>query len=255
MRKKIIGNKDNSQIYESDREDVVRYMKATGKKKIYESDWLELARYGFIQNVYPEFAKEQKEIEKDIRKFHKAEDIKAFNESCMKFEHLSWIGYFIMGEYKKIFELSLNSSRFFQYHLTISDCFSIYYWISDNLVSFMMNNEISKYNSHDVIVYVYDIERKKLDSVFEEFLKKFTAGKSENNGPISETIEQMIRKNKLLPDLDPVTKKYTTSGSTPDTIAWLKLNNLHKVFPPKLFNVMINTKCKPWIIEKYYRDL
>jgi hypothetical protein len=59
----------------------------------------------------------------------------------------------------------------------------------------------------------------------------------------------------LLPNPDPVTKKYTASGSTPDIIAWLKLNNLEKVFPPKLFDAMINTKCKPWIIEKYYRDI
>jgi len=65
----------------------------------------------------------------------------------------------------------------------------------------------------------------------------------------------MIRKNKLLPDPDLVTKKYTTSGSTPDTIAWLKLKNLHKVFPPKLFHAMINTKCKSWIIKKYYWDI
>jgi hypothetical protein len=234
MRKKTKSDNDNSQFY--------------------ESDWLELARQGFMQTGYEEVIKKQEELEKEIKKFHKAENIKAFNESCEKLEHLSLLTRFILGEYKKIFEQAISSSNLFQYHMTISDCFSVYCWISDNLVSFMLNNKDIKI-SHDVIVYVYNLERKKLDTAFEEFLKDFLAGKSENNVPISETIEYMIRKNKLLPNPDPISKKYTTSESTPEIIAWLKLKNLHEVFPPKLFSAMINTKCKPWIIKKYYRDI
>jgi hypothetical protein len=73
--------------------------------------------------------------------------------------------------------------------------------------------------------------------------------------PVSETIEVMIRKNILLPEPDPETGKYIQSGSTPSTVAWIKLNNLTEQFPPRLFSAMIKTKCKPWIIEKYYRDM
>jgi hypothetical protein len=72
---------------------------------------------------------------------------------------------------------------------------------------------------------------------------------------ISETIEIMIRKNVLLPEPNPETGKYITSGSTPDAIAWIKLNDMKKKFPPKLFNAMIETKCEPETVEKYYRDL
>lgn len=86
-------------------------------------------------------------------------------------------------------------------------------------------------------------------------LDSFNAGNPENKDPVSETIEFMIKKNILLPDPDPETGKYITSGSTPETVAWIKLNNLRREFPPKLFYAMIKTKCKPWIIEKYYRDM
>jgi len=222
--------------------------------QFHESDWLELVRCSFRQNDLKEIREEQEKLEKDIIKFNEDQNMKAFEEACNKLDLSSCLVYFMLGEYEEIFRLLLINAKFFKHHLTVSDCFYTYCWISDCLVSFMLTNSDIKI-SHDVIVDTYDRERKKLDSVFEAFIKEFTAGNPENNGPLSETIEHMIRKNKLLPEPDPETKKYTASGSIPETIAWLKLNNLQKVFPPKLFNAMINTKCKPWIIAKYYRDI
>jgi hypothetical protein len=250
MGKKTTGNKNDSKF----------------KDGFYECDWLEFMRYNFIQNTLPEIIKDQEKIGKDIKNFHKADKWDAFVESCKKYTHIWCLTYFILGEYKKVFESAQDTSKMFGYHLTIPDYFYTYCWLSDNLVSFTLNNkDISELISHDFIVSAFDIERKKIDVIFEGFLKELTADTeptkefpnngTENKGPVSETIELLIRKNKLLPKPDPETGLYTQSGSTPDTVAWIKLNNLRNIFPPKLFHAMIKTNCKPWIIEKYYRDL
>ena len=237
MRKKTMVDKDNTQY-----------------SQYHECDALDLIRQGFRQGGSALVEKDREKVEKDIRKFHDAGDVEAFYKSCQEFERLTCHIYFILGEYEKIFERLLYSQKFFHYSLTVSDCFYTYCWISDSLISFILNNKDIKI-SHNVIVDIYDQERKKLNSVFEEFLKKFTVIEPENNGPVSETIEYLIKKNKLLPEPDPITKKYIATGSTPDIVAWIKLNNLHDVFPPALFHAMINTKCKERIIKKYYRDM
>jgi hypothetical protein len=72
---------------------------------------------------------------------------------------------------------------------------------------------------------------------------------------VPETIELMIRKGVLLPTPDPVTGKYIPRSSIPETVAWIKLNGLQSTFNHKLFSATIRSKCKPWIIQKYYRDV
>jgi hypothetical protein len=68
-------------------------------------------------------------------------------------------------------------------------------------------------------------------------------------------IESMIRESIIMPEPDPKTEKYIPLGSIPDTISWVKLKNHKKKFPPKLFDMMIKSKCSLRTIEKYYRDL
>jgi hypothetical protein len=91
----------------------------------------------------------------------------------------------------------------------------------------------------------------------EKYLPKNIPAKALKNSAdiIPKTIELMIREGVLLPTPDPVTGKYIPRDSTPETVAWIKLNDLQREFNHKLFYAMIQSKCKPWIIQKYYRDV
>jgi hypothetical protein len=111
----------------------------------------------------------------------------------------------------------------------------------------------------------FEDRHKKLELIFLQYGKKIIENTdfpkkelskniTETKSHVSETIELMIRKNILLPKPDPETGQYIPSGSTPDTVAWVKMNGLCKKFPHKLFHAVIKTNYKPWIIAKYYRD-
>jgi hypothetical protein len=91
----------------------------------------------------------------------------------------------------------------------------------------------------------------------EKYLPENIPAKVLGNRPaiVPEAIELMILKGVLLPTPDPVTGKYIPVGSIPDTVAWIKLNDLQKIFNHRMFSARIQSKCKLWIIQKYYRDV
>jgi len=224
--------------------------------KFNESNWLEVFRDDFIQTCFDELMAERKKLGEKIVNLNNAGEEEALYEAMSIYEDINMFIFIIMGDYIKAFDYALKGYKVLcNYNMTASDCFALYCKISDYLPYFILQSDKGKKISYDVLVLTYITERKKLDSDFEECLKKLTVEKHDNNNPVSETIELMIKNNKLLPKPNPATGKYITSDTTPWTIKWLKAKNLHSVFPAKLFDAMIETKCKPEIIKKYYRDL
>jgi hypothetical protein len=139
-------------------------------------DWLEIQREYFRQNDLTEIIKDQKKLEKDLMISNEAGNMKEADISIKKLTLLCCLIDIMLGDYKNIFELFVSTAKLYKCPWTISDCFWAYCWVSDYLVSYVLDNEdLTKSISHDEIVYTYDVERKKLNGIFEEFIKEFTA--------------------------------------------------------------------------------
>jgi len=126
------------------------------------------------------------------------------------------------------------------------------------LPDYTFQNEAEKYTEKEQstdIAIKGNPENETLEIIKKDVKLIIELVKIQHENERTKAIDIMIKEGILLPEPSLETGKYTTSNSTPDTIAWIKLNDMQEKFPPKLFFAMIETNCKLEIIKKYYRDL
>jgi hypothetical protein len=169
-----------------------------GYKDYYENykigDWLEIQREYFRQNDLTKIINDQEKLEKDLMISNEAGNMKVADKLVKKLTLSYSLVYVMLGKYKNIFELFVGTAKLYKCHWTISDCFWAYCWVSDYLVSYVLDNkDLNELISYDDIVYIYDLERKKLNGIFEEFIKGFTA----DTEPLKEFPETADEKDRV----------------------------------------------------------